>query len=71
MLVCLFAVGEAFDQRNHLKSKICEAIQQRKERAALSEVHQLFKLKDVSVLDCNQILQECWVHANGKVLISH
>lgn len=63
------AVGD-LNHRNAVKSRICLALEHKEEKVALNQLHFLFNLNNISVLDCNQVLQACWLHANAKVAYS-
>lgn len=71
---CLTTIGPPkegekghLDDSNAIKSKICEALNCKKEEVALHHVSHLFNFKGVTVFDCNEILKICWKTANAKV----
>lgn len=55
------------DNKNSVKSRLCEALEGRKDKVALRHLKQLFDFKSVTVLDCNEVLKICWTNANAKV----
>eukprot|EP00250_Pteridium_aquilinum_P020390 c24797_g1_i1 orf=182-2878(+) len=55
------------DLKNEIKSKICHALEHKEKDVAMKQLHQFFKLKNVAILDCNEVLKACWVHANAQV----
>ncbi|KAI5083327.1 hypothetical protein GOP47_0003070 [Adiantum capillus-veneris] len=53
--------------KNAIKLRIFRALESKEEDMARKQLRSFFKLNNVSLLDCNQMLQACWSHVNTQV----